>query len=107
MGYYYLKEVVNINDIPSAMKNFEVLLKRVVLTSICDDYIKSKLKAGCDTEILNKGLETIVIYLIESSKKNLNALNQATSQKEETAKKILNSKDLRELGKTNNFLALI
>ena len=99
--YVYLKGVVGIDEIPSAMEDFDTLFKRIFFNSICEDFIKTELKESCETEIKNKGLETVVIYLIESWRKILNAFKEVdTTKKVGAVKAMLNSKDLTELGKS-------
>ena len=80
------------------MGDFEIKFKQVLFESACFYPATKILSSACSDGIGNKGLETVVIYILEGSKKHLSTLS-ASTDKLQTAKELLRSKEILELGK--------
>ena len=82
------------------MSTYSELFNELVFVKICDKYIKVQTNQSCSEELYNTGLETISIYILENSRKQLNSFNQA-GKKEQVAKSLINSDEMAQLGKIN------
>ena len=83
---------------PYAMADFEKMFKSAFYEKVCGEQIRTKYQSTCQLEIAEKGLETIAIYILESSRKKMIILENSRL-KEEKAKEIISSKDMEDLGK--------
>ena len=83
---------------PSIMSDFEKMFKSTFYNKVCIEMIKKHFGSTCKLDIGFKGLETISIFILESSRKKIIEL-ETSNTIEETAKRILQSKEMIDLGK--------
>ena len=76
--------------------------RSLLVKDICQEFIQKVQKKECDSELKNTGLETLVVYILENSRKLIKILQEAEN-KTEKAKEILNSPEIKELGKIRSL----
>ena len=97
-GYQSVAAVNNGLDFPSIMTDFERKFKSAFYEKVCIEKIKNQFGSTCGLDIADKGLETVAIFILESSRKLMIELD-ASEDKEETGKRIIQSKEMTDLGK--------
>ena len=102
MGYQRISELGQDTEFPFGLQRYEKVFNTLMFGSVCGRFIKPVRKGNCDSELLNSSLETISIYILESSRKYLKMLTDGrdgSATKEEISANILNSQELKDLGK--------
>ena len=86
---------------PASLSDYEKSFNNLYFVGVCKEFIEDYKKEQCNDQLLRSGLETIAIYILENSKKNLMTFN-FLRKSEFAAKSLLNSIDVIQLGNQNN-----
>ena len=100
-----MSDLVKENKFPPEMKDYEALFNRMMFESVCNNYYQPVKNGDCSTnQLLKAGLETMIIYVFENSRKYIESVSNVTMEKHrvESSKKILNSEQFEILGKNSS-----
>ena len=98
MGYANIGSLTQNNEFPNFMTEYSEIFNELVFVGICEKFIRTQTNETCSEELYNTGLETISIYILENSRKQLNIFAQG-KDREDTAKKLIQSDEVAQLGK--------
>ena len=102
-GYQCISNLTSTSNFPSEQHGLGKDFQNLMFGSICEDFVKPVLKVNeCTEELFSTGLETIGIYVLESSRKNIKILTDSKFD-EKVAKQLLSSKELADLGENLCF----
>lgn len=95
-AYQSLSKVSNKNGFRFSFEGYEHHFNQMIFVNVCEEYIMAKPGAVCELEILNSGIQTISIYVLENARK---LLARYPAFDLDSSKEILNSEDMALLGK--------
>ena len=98
-GTYDSLNRLNLNKtFPVLFREYGEDFKLLYFNSICSAKFRNTKFVDCGLELFERGIETTVIYAIEQAKSFQRSYLRV---KQEDAKRILNSNQVKELGKLN------
>lgn len=100
-SYELIGTLINADSYQSFFfEDYKAKVDSLMFGNICKDFINQILKEStCESELYNKGLETISFYILENSRKSLNTYNTKKSSNENENEILLQSSDMEMLGK--------
>ena len=103
-GYFSVSELLKDTNFPSEMTGYGTLFNKVMVLNLCENYLEPVNKLSCrSNQLLNAGLQTTLIYILENTKKHISTLKNTESTKRiKISKSILNSDEFKSLCKREN-----
>lgn len=96
-AYAAIGNLTQEKEFPRIYSDYKEEFDKMFFLNICKFYLSPQLGFQCEDELLNSGLETVGIYILENTRKNLNFFLQR-KEESDVVREILQSKEILSLG---------
>jgi hypothetical protein len=99
-GYDTIANLTQLNSDPWFVSEYTEEFSDLMFKDMCENFLYeyTKKDSSCDDELLNTGLETMSIFIMENTRKLLNQFD-LNGADQAAAQNLLNSNDFKNLGK--------
>lgn len=87
LGYSAVSNLTQQGSLPFTYNGFKTTFNSLVIDNVCKNYLNAAFSVSCDDNLLNSGLDTISIHIMENTRKTLNGFEPISY---DLAKSLLN-----------------